>query len=96
MEEKPLTIRQAAGDAIRKLFPGLSLTKMREDIGRELKHLAALGAQELANVLYHGSAFVLYPRDQDQQKLTLEQIKAEPIQERPHEHDHQRERGGRE
>lgn len=60
--------------------PGLKNGKFFSDIGKELKQQVEHGAHELAAALFHGNAFVMYPRE--------DQAKEDPQREQ--------ERGGRE
>jgi hypothetical protein len=45
-----------------KILPGLSLQKILSDVGSEVQHMGSKGSHELAAALFHGSAFVMYPR----------------------------------
>jgi hypothetical protein len=71
----------AKQDSQEGLLKGLSLSKILNDIGKEMKNQAAHGAHEMASVLFRGDAFVMYPRPE-----------GEPQREDQQDH----ERGGRE
>lgn len=68
---KDLMKEENSGSSI--LPPGLSLSKILNDIGKELKDQGAQGAHELASVLYRGDAFVLYPKNSQEQEQSQEQ-----------------------
>ena len=59
-------------DLVRAVAPGLSPSKILGDIGRELKHLGAQGAHELAAALFRGDAFVLYGKEAEGQSPSVE------------------------
>ena len=61
MEEPPKGATEAAREGIQAVAPGLSLSKILNDIGSEMKQQAAHGAHELAAVLFNGSGFVSEP-----------------------------------
>jgi len=54
-------------ESLQAIAPGLSLGKILGDIGAELKQQAAHGAHETAAALFNGSAFVMYPRNEQGQ-----------------------------
>ena len=76
-----------------KLFSGLSWDKIKRDLGKELTHQVAAGAHELAAALFNGHAFVMYPRNgqEDQPAQQQGQDGQNLDQELPHLH---QERGG--
>jgi DNA topoisomerase IA len=67
---------EAVKEGIQAVAPGLSLSKILSDVGKELKEQAKHGSHELAAALFNGSSFVMYPRqgkdDQPQHGLTQE------------------------
>ncbi len=50
------------------------------EIAQELKHKGGHGSHELAAAIFHGHAFVMYPKNQVEQEKQLEQ----PQQEQSH------------
>ena len=75
----------------------LGLKKIGPDVGHELKRLHSLGATELANALFSGSAFTLYGPNNERPTPNLDKGSQE------HEHgvhgatsEPEQERGGRE
>ncbi len=48
--------------AVEAFAPGLTLSKILGDIGKELKEQLAHGSHEMAAALFRGDAFVMYPR----------------------------------
>lgn len=58
---------QGAMDAIQSVMPGLSLSKILSDIGKEIKDQASHGSHEMASVLFRGDAFVMYPRSEQKE-----------------------------
>lgn len=53
---------EAIREGVQAVAPGLSLSKILHDIGKELKEQTAHGSHELASALFRGDAFVMYPR----------------------------------
>ena len=65
------------------LLKGLSLSKIINDIGKELKEQVAHGSHEMASMLFRGDAFVMYPRSDDpEQQLQGQQQEAQQEQDR--------------
>lgn len=76
------------GEKVQALAPGLSLSKMLNEIGGELKQQLAAGSHEMAAALFRGDAFVMYPRTnqarvEDGEKMSLESLQAEAAQSPP-------------
>ena len=68
---------------IQAVLPGLSLSKILSDIGKELKDQAAHGSHEMASALFRGDAFVMYPRSEDpEQQQQGQQQEAQQEQDR--------------
>lgn len=66
MEGQSMGATEAAREGIQAVAPGLSLSKILNDIGSEMKQQAAQGAHELAAALFRGSdGFVMYQRTKD-------------------------------
>jgi hypothetical protein len=53
---------EATKEGLQAILPGLSLSKILNDIGTELKDQAVMGSHELASALFRGDGFVMYPR----------------------------------
>jgi hypothetical protein len=53
---------KAAAQTVKAVAPGLSPSKIANDIGKEVKGMVAHGAHEMAAALFNNSAFVMYPR----------------------------------
>ena len=70
--------------------PGMSWDKFFSDVGSEMKHLGSQGSHEIAAALFHGNAFVMYPRagQEDQEQSQVQAI--EPM------HQQEQDRGGME
>ena len=65
-------------EAIQTIAPGLSLSKILSDIGKEMIHLGEQGSHEVAAALFTGSAFVMYPhgeKEDPQQGIQIEPMK---------------------
>jgi len=73
-----------AMDAIKQtLQKNLSLSKILNDIGKEMKDQVAHGSHEMASMLFRGDAFVMYPRSDDpEQQQQGQQQEAQQEQER--------------
>lgn len=73
-----------AMDAIKQtLQKNLSLSKILNDIGKEMKDQVAHGSHEMASMLFRGDAFVMYPRSDDpEQQLQGQQQEVQQEQER--------------
>jgi len=56
---------EAMKEGIQAIAPGLSLSKILSDVGKELTEQAKHGGHEVAAALFNGSAFVMYPRTKD-------------------------------
>lgn len=63
--EPPKGAIEAIKEGIQAVAPGLSLSKMFDDIGSELSQLASHGRTEMAAALFNGSPFVLYMKGQE-------------------------------
>ncbi len=76
-------------EAVKAFAPGLQPRKMASEIWAELKEMGSHGAHEMAAALFHGNAFVMYPRAGEVQEDPQKDVQQQ---------DHQREpeRGGRE
>jgi hypothetical protein len=55
-----MEILKNVGETVTQVLPGLSLSKMADDIGAEAKRLGVQGQMEAASALYNGHAFVPY------------------------------------
>jgi hypothetical protein len=55
-----MQILKDVGESATQALPGLSLSKMAEDIGAEAKRLGVQGQMEAASLLNTGHAFVPY------------------------------------
>ena len=53
---------EAIREGIQSIAPGLSLSNILHDVGKELKEQAVMGSHELASALFRADAFVMYPR----------------------------------
>jgi len=56
----PPTAIEAVKEGVQAVAPGLSLSKILNDIGSELGRLGVQGQMEAASALFNGSAFVPY------------------------------------
>ncbi len=56
---------EAIKEAVQTVAPGLSLSKMFNEIGSELSQLASHGRTEMAAALFNGSPFVMYMKGQE-------------------------------
>ena len=81
--EKFKEMLASAVEGVQAAAPGLSLDAVLKDVGAELKQQAAFGAHELASAMFNGSAFVMYPRQgqEDQQQGVDQATQALPQQE---------------
>lgn len=61
-KNEPVGPPEAAKEGFQAILPGLSLSKILNDIGTELKDQAVMGSHELASALFRGDGFVMYPR----------------------------------
>jgi hypothetical protein len=64
------------------LLKGMSLSKILNDIGKELKDQAAHGSHEMASMLFRGDAFVMYPRSEDLEQQLQGQQEVQQEQDR--------------
>jgi hypothetical protein len=81
-EEQSIGLMEIVKETFQAITPGLSLSKILNDVGKELKELGAQGAHELASALYRNDAFVMYPRagqeqDNSQQAEQIQQKEVE-------------------
>jgi hypothetical protein len=53
---------EAIREGVQAIAPGLSLSNILHDVGKELKEQAVMGSHELASALFRGDGFVMYPR----------------------------------
>jgi hypothetical protein len=60
-DERP-GLPETQREGIQAILPGLSLSKILHDVGKELKEQAVMGSHELASALFRGDGFVMYPR----------------------------------
>jgi hypothetical protein len=68
---------------VQRVLPGLSLSKILSDIGDELKHQGAMGAQELAAGLFRNhDGFVLYQKSAQDGVEQDQGPSVEPMQEK--------------
>jgi hypothetical protein len=58
---------EAIREGVQAIAPGLSLSNILHDVGKELKEQAVMGSHELASALFRGDAFVMYPRTSEGQ-----------------------------
>jgi hypothetical protein len=61
-KEERLGPLEAIREGIQSIAPGLSLSNILHDVGKELKDQAVMGSHELASALFRGDGFVMYPR----------------------------------
>ena len=71
-------------DLKKSLFSSLrdGVQRAATEIGQELAHKGEQGAHELAAALFHGNAFVMYPKNQAVEQPT--QTQDQPQQEQSH------------
>lgn len=62
-KDQPARTPEPEQNGIQAMMPGLSLSKILHDVGKELKEHAVMGSHELASALFRGDSFVLYPRN---------------------------------
>jgi hypothetical protein len=55
-----MEILKEVGETASQVLPGLSLSKMVDDVGAEVKRLGVQGQMEAASLIYNGHAFVPY------------------------------------
>jgi hypothetical protein len=60
MSSKFMEILKAVGEPVTQVLPGLSLSKIANDVGAEAKRLGVQGQMEAASLIYNGHAFVPY------------------------------------
>lgn len=66
-QSEQATEGKGAMEAIQSAMPGLSLSKILNDVGREIKDQVSHGSHEMASVLFRGDAFVMYPRSEQKE-----------------------------
>jgi hypothetical protein len=93
-QQQPMGALQALKEAFLAIAPGLKT--MGPEIGAELKHMASMGAHEMAAALFNGSAFVMYPRGTREDHGVHGPEGQEQAAPQPDQHQEQQlERGGR-
>src|SRR5438034_551225 len=60
--EQSIGAIEAVKEGIQAIAPGLTLSKILNDVGAELKQMGMHGAHEAVAGLFTESAFVMYPR----------------------------------
>ena len=61
--ERPIGTLEAIKEGVQSVAPGLSLSKILNDVGSELEQQLKHGSHELASAIFRGDSFVMYPRE---------------------------------
>jgi hypothetical protein len=74
-DPQPIGVIGALKEVIQTIAPGLSLSKILNDIGTELKEQGTQGAHELAAALFRNyDGFVMYPKTGKEQEQSIEPV----------------------